>query len=380
MVLEFKSEEKLTSDMVASWSAGLKIKPSLRSGSAVLGFFQSVATQLAYNQMLIEAINAFARASTAVGADLDLWMADFGFLRLASEKATGTVTLTLLSAQESAILVPVGLQFSTLDGSQFFEIIADTNKSAWSTEQQSYLIPSSVLSIDVTVRALLPGALGNVQPGKINQIVTGSESIDRVTNAQILSGGREAETDEEFRKRFVLWINSRSKATRDAILEAALGVKAGLNVKLAENVDQNGNARPGFFTVVIDDGSGDPPSGLIELVRAAIAEVVGFTIQFVVVGPTPIDSNVSMVINFKVDAIENEVLAAVIKALYDYVNALPIGETLYLSQLVAVAQGVTGVLSVEPNSTVIDDEEADLVAAEYEVIRLPLENLTVTAA
>ena len=51
---------------------------------------------------------------------------------------------------------------------------------------------------------------------------------------------------------------------------------------VGENVDPSGAARPGFFTVTVDDGSGAPPAALIAAITAAVDRVRPVGTQFAV--------------------------------------------------------------------------------------------------
>lgn len=381
MAIVVKTHAKFVSDMAASWAADLGIEPSLPEGDPVLAWFESVASQLENVLGQIQVINAFARASTANGADLDSFFdGDFGFPRLQPQKANGIVTFSLRSIRNTATVINLGSLVQNADGSQVFEVIADTNIAGWSSEQNAYLIPSGQLSVDARVRALLAGSGGDLQPGKVISIITGN--ADAVTNENAFSGGTDVETDADYRKRFPLWINSRSKATRDAIFEAVIELVP--NVKLVENRRPptedvpDGPEEEAYFTVIIDDGTGDPPDSLITLVTQAVEAVRGFTIEFSVIKPQAEDLQVAMTINVDPDFEEGTVSGNVRTALFEYVNGLEIGKSLYLSKLITVASNVEGVLNVEAESTTVNTLEQDFVATQFQVLRLAEEDLAVT--
>lgn len=378
-----KTHPKLVSDMSASWGAALvpPIEPNLPVGDPVRSWIESVATQLQYVLFQIESIRAYARAQTATGNDLDTFFdGDFGFPRKLPQKANGIVTFSLLSVRSTATPIPLGTLVQNFDGTQVFEVIADTSIVGWSSEQNAYIIPSGQLSVNARVRALLAGSGGNLQPGKVVSIVNGP--ADRVTNSLALSGGTDTETDEEYRRRFPLWINSRSKATRDAIYEAV--IKLVSNVKLVENRRPptvevpEGPEEEAYFTVIIDDGTGAPSAGLITQVTEAVEAVRGFTIEFTVIGPEAVDLLVAMIIHVDPDFEEDAVSNAVRDAIFAYINGLQIGDPLYLSKLVATASNIEGVLSIEPESTLIDGLQQDYVSTQFEVLRIAEEDLAVT--
>lgn len=371
MTLDIKSHDQIVSDLVAGWAAQLGLVPILVPGDPALAYFESEASQVTYQQYLLEAANKFARATTAEGADLDSFMEQFGFIRLPAVAATGTATIKLAQAKATAVTIPVNTVLQTLDSNPIqYKVIADTSKSGWNANINGYVIPIGQLSVDASVQAVLAGSSSNLTADRLVQIVSPGTGADSSTNSQTINSGKDAETDVDFRARFVLWINSRSRATKDAILSAVQGVQQGLNIQLYENIDSLGAVRNGYFVVVIDDGSGAPSQTLKDKVRDAVEPIRGFTIQFIVIGPTKVDATIAMNVKILSGYVQNDVLAAVKNAVMSHVNALKIGESLRIYKLIQVAINAhAGVETVQPNSVLVNSAEADLTATQFQVIR-----------
>lgn len=369
MPLNLKSHEELTNDAVALWAAELGLSPFLKSGDPLLAIMHALSAQALWLQALVNMVNKYARASTAEGEDLDSWMADYGFKRLPAVKARGECRFLISNPRSENALIPPGARVQTAGGGIVYEVIKDTTQAHWDEAVGAYKISAGSTYADCTVQAIVAGSASNVQALNLKQQSSTIIGIDEVKNLASISNGQDPEIDQKLRNRFILFINSLSKGTNQAVLSAALNVQSGLDVRLVANKDQSGEDRDGYFTVVIDDGSGEPNSDLLQAVTDAIAPVRAFTIDYVVIAPELLDAEVELNIKIKPTSNESTVLTQVQAAVIEYVNNLKIGETLYVYNLVAVALANPGVQSVQPNSVKINDTEDDLDATEYQVVR-----------
>ena len=120
-----------------------------------------------------------------------------------------------------------------------------------------------------------------------------------------------------------------------------------------------------------------PPSSLLNAVSAAIGAVAGFTIQYNVIAP--VLDTVAIVLNVAIasGSVSGTVTAAVQAAIVAYVNSLPIGQELLLSELVTTAQGVAGVASVELSSVTIAGSAANYTPVSTGVVRTTTSDVTI---
>ena len=226
------------------------------------------------------------------------------------------------------------------------------------------------MTATVSVESLAAGADQNVQSGQLVEIVSAiAGGPDLVTNEQPITSGLDAESDQAFRERFVLYINSLSKGTTKAIETAVRNLQNGLDLKVLSNKDINNNDLPGTVTIILDDGSGTPSAELLANALSAAEQVRAAAIQVFIVAPNKVDIAVALSIRTTPTANTAEVQSAVSAAIVDYVNTLKIGDTLYLSSLMDVALAVSDVVSVQPNSLKINTLEADKEVDETEVIK-----------
>lgn len=354
--LTYKTQDQFVGDMTTDWAAQTGQTPVLLPGDPALAIFQSQAVQDVFLQFLIQAVLAAARLSTATGADVDTFVADYGLTREAATLAQGPVTLTALTAPSSQVLIPAGTVVQTTGGAIQYQLIADTTQAAWSATLNAYVLQAGQTSITATAQALLAGSAYNVQAGQIDELVSAVPGVDTVTNAASITNGLDQETDAALRVRFVEYLISLFKATEDAILFAVNSVQQGLDVLALENINVALNPQNGVVTVIIDDGSGNPPSSLIAAVQAAVNGVRAFAIPITVIGPAV--KNVSIALNIRIAGNPTET-SGVIKqnvqnAVLNYVNALTLGRTLYLNKLAEVAiDADANVVSVQPGSITI---------------------------
>jgi uncharacterized phage protein gp47/JayE len=255
--LNIKSFTELVSEQVTAIQAQAARLVDFSIGSILRSLAESNAGVAMWIQQLIVKLLVTTRAATCSGEDLDSWMADFSFPRLSAVQATGWVTFSRFTATSQA-LIPLGTQVTTTDGSESYSVIADTTVNAWDASPSGYVIAAGVSSLSVPVRADTAGAAGNAQPGTVT-VMTGSVLyVDKVTNTEAFVNGMDAESDDDYRARFVLWIASLSKATRAAIEFALSNLQRSVSFTLTENLDWDGTPHPGYFYAVVDDGSGAP--------------------------------------------------------------------------------------------------------------------------
>lgn len=377
MTIPQKTFQQLVSDLVTSWSNNIGIVPTLNSGDALLAIFQAASGQLDFLQGQVLAVNNLSRAQTSVGADLDTWMAQFDFFRLPAVSAEDSVTFSSLIPAATQLLIPAGSIVQTTGGAIQYTVIADTTQPTWSPVYNAYVLAASQSSLAATVEASLAGSASNVIAGQLNQIASSIPGIDTVSNGSPIDNGVDAESDNAFLARFPLYLASLAEATETAIVNAAGSVQQGLQIVPLENINSSGGAQLGAFTIVVDNGTGSPPSGLLSLIYSAVYAVRGFTIQPFVRAPSVVTAIISLAIRvasgFSQTAVEN----AVKNAVSEYTNSTVIGGTLFISGIESAALSVAGVISIQPSNTTINSSGTDLVLTNIEAARNSSSNISV---
>lgn len=355
MAIATKTFDQLVTDQVTAIQSKAKALMDFAIGSILRSLIESNSTVALWLQGLLLQILTITRAATSSGADLDSWAADFSFTRLAATYATGQVTFSRFSSALSAF-IPVGTKVQTPDATpQIFAVIADTTNAYYSAALGGYTVPANTVSIAVPVKAAATGSAGNVLAGKCSTLTSSIPGIDTVTNANAYTNGLDAESDSALRTRFVAYLGSLSKATKNAIGNAIMAVQQGLSYTLTENYNYSGTLTPGYFYAVVDDGSGNPPSGLLSSISNAIDTVRPFTSTFGVFAPVLQSANVGLTItsaNHTADA------ALALAAIQAYIASLTIGASLPYTKLAQLAYDasstITNVTAVTLNSATAD--------------------------
>lgn len=355
--LTTKTFSTLVSDFVAAVQSASSVLVDFATGSILRAISEGMASVVIWLESLILLLLQTTRAATSSGTDLDTWMADYSLTRLPAKAATGNVTFARFTPTLQA-LVPVGTVIQSADGTQQYAVVADTTNAAYSASQDGYVIEAGVSSVAAAVQAVNTGAATNAAVNTITVITQAIPSVDTVTNALAFTNGEDAETDTALRARFVAYIANLSKATKDAIGYAITSLQTGVSYSLVENYAYNGTYTPGYFYVVVDDGSGDPPSTFLDSVSNAVDAVRGFTASFGVFAPVVVNATVAMsaTIASGYDPTATKALAQT--AIDDYIDSLTLGQTLPYTRLAQIAYdaspGITNITGVTLNGGTSD--------------------------
>jgi uncharacterized phage protein gp47/JayE len=242
MNLNLKAFSQLIEDMGAALQSSASSLIDVSVGSVVRAIFEANASVVLWLQWLVVQVLQSTRASTSNGPDLDSWMQDFSMTRLPAVPSTGIVTFSRFGTSLPAA-IPVGTVVKTADGSLSFSVAEDMNISIWQDNTSTYVLPIGVASSDLPVVCLTSGLVGNVLAGTITVIASSLPGVDQVGNANPLSNGADAESDQAFRIRFQSFLATRSRATLLAVQNAIANVQQDLDVAIEENTASDGTAR-----------------------------------------------------------------------------------------------------------------------------------------
>jgi uncharacterized phage protein gp47/JayE len=367
MALNTQSFSQLLSTMVTAVQGAAATLVDTTIGSILRAVLEAVGAVVLWLQGMLLQILSLTRAATSNSSDLDSWMADYGLTRLAAVAASGSVTFSRFTTTTQAV-VPIGATVQTQDGTQTYTVTLDTTNPAYSSVQGGYVLAVGVASVTVPVLANTAGSAGNAAPGIINTITSTITGVSTVTNALQFSNGADAETDTAFRARFVTYIASLSEATKTAIGNAIAAIQPGVSYLIVENLTYAGAAQLDYFYVVVDDGSGNPPSSFITKVSNAVDAVRPLTSTFGVYAPVVVTANIVTTITTASGYTHSAVTALVQAAIEAYVDALPLGATLPLTRLDQIAYDASpGVTNV--TGTTINGSTADLTSTSVQVIK-----------
>jgi uncharacterized phage protein gp47/JayE len=299
-------------------------------------------------------------------------MADFGFARLGAVASTGQVTFARFQPTAAAV-VPVGAIVATSVGGAQFVVTADPTNAAYSTNANGtgvagYTVAANVPSIAVAAAAVTPGSAGNILAGTISLLLQPISGIDTATNGAAFVGGLDPESDAAFRVRFQAFIAALMKGTTTAYSYALTSLQSGLTFQILENTAPNLTAQLGFVTICLDDGTGNPPSSLIQAALAAVEAVRCAGITVGIIPPQIVSANIAMTLASTITANHAADVAAASNALQVYINALPVGSTLPFSRLSQVAYDASPNISNVTGVT-LNGGTADLTVTTLQVVK-----------
>ena len=372
--------DEFTSIQVVGAQASALLPLDYRVGSDLLALAEGATAGFLYQQANILTLLSLTRAATSVGDDLDTFFADFNFPRLPATYATGAATLHRDSATTAVSVAADGTATFVVDGqTQQYIVVADGSNPNYDPNTGRYAAGVGVTDLAVTVKSDTPGSAGNV-PIATELLLSGTTSgFDTATATSGFANGQGGETDTAYRARFVLYLRSLARGTKDAIGAAILSVQANLTYTIANNQDPAGNFEPGNFVVTVDDGSGSPPASLIAAVDAAVTAYQANTVSHNVRAPTVIYADISLGLVFAPGTIVSDELPRIASVVSDYVNTLPLGQSLSITRLSNViylaSASVTNVINVMLNT-----RNGDLIAGPAQTIKLRNNGLAISTA
>lgn len=219
------SQSQIAEQMVAQLRL-LKPTISAEVGTPERLILDTVAGALAESSIDLIGLQEALNVDSKFGTNLTNFMALFGFSRTVASTATGFVKFSRNSPANVDIQIPSGVILkshipTTTDGIlQEFATTAGATLHAGSLETE--LVP---------IRALQPGAPGNVPAEAITIMVFGASilGITGVTNPAATTGGAEQESDNELKTRFKNSVFRNLAGTEDQFL--ALSVATAFSTK-----------------------------------------------------------------------------------------------------------------------------------------------------
>lgn len=169
-------------------------------------------------------------------------------------------------AQGGNRFIPANTTVQTAQGASIVAV-------AFVTTSAATIIDGEVTVTDVPVRCQVPGTIGNVSRGAIKEIL-GVPFSGTVFNDFGFNNGREADTDDDIKKRIKDYEQAKSKGTEQAIETAAQDVVAKDELKKVQSASVVRYA-DSTTDLVFDDGTGYEPSFLGAPFETVVDAAVG---------------------------------------------------------------------------------------------------------
>lgn len=194
----YKTYDQIVSEMQSDMLASGSQATDFTDGSQIQTMIQVTSRALYTEWFMLELLVELFFVSSCEGPLLDLRTQERGVYRNLGEAATGPITFSRTTASPIGTEILAGTQFATLDGSIVLTTNADDSlPSGWETGQTN-------------VTCTTVGVAGNLAAGTVLQVVGPSPAgLQTITvGPQALSGGVDAETDDELRTRYLFVIQN----------------------------------------------------------------------------------------------------------------------------------------------------------------------------
>lgn len=212
-------------------------------GSAIRAMYDAYSIEL-------EALYMLTAENIETGIEEGLISA-FGFETRPAQRAYGDLTISLYSEMDTPTLIARGTTFRSSD-------------PLYTTTYQApvdYYIPANVRVYTIRVVCTEEGLVGNIPANKITIMDTGIRNFSGATNDEAFLTGREAETYEQAKHRFQLFIEAIGRGTKQSLKYGAYTVPEITGVFVDEKV--------GIAYVYCHDSNGDLPDDIREEVIKA---------------------------------------------------------------------------------------------------------------
>ncbi|ULO08942.1 baseplate J/gp47 family protein [Paenibacillus sp. 19GGS1-52] len=322
---------------------------------------------------------------TATGNNLDRLGPQVGITRTLAQWASGQITITGIPGY----VVPAGFRASTASGVVFETLEAVTLTAGTGT---------------VAIEALEAGAGGNWGTGMITVVVNPVPDIINVINAAPITGGREKETDAEFRNRFDQSVAGGGAASVDALRGGLLRLPTVRAAAVIENTtmttDSVGRPAKSFQSYVLGGDEQEiadtifaTKSGGIESYGAISVQVEDLggqphTVKFSRAAEVAIKVSVTVTKNDQYPADGDEqVRSAIIRyiggtdAVGSYYNGLSMGGSVVYTRLISAVYSVEGVEDVALTVGKVTGSlgSSNVVTQAYEVAQTTAAQTTVSS-
>ncbi|EPZ47624.1 hypothetical protein N007_05040 [Alicyclobacillus acidoterrestris ATCC 49025] len=308
------------------------------SSSSVIGvILAAIASVVDELTTAISVAQQQAYLATATGTNLDNKANDFGITRKQATYAQWTFVATKEVPSQSIITIPAGSLITTQPDSSGTGITYTVD-----TDTQ---LPIGSTKVNIPVTCTVAGTQGNIAVGTQLLWASAVPGIDGVEFDDSSNGtpAIDTETDDALRARALAAFKGLSISTTNwytSTAESVTGVSSALVVPQGRG--------PGTVDIyIVGDGNTVPSDTIIANTQTVIDAGRVITDDAKVFAPSPVSVDVTMTIKATAGYDPDETAVQVQTAIENYISGLGIGGgingTLYVSQLQAVALGVTGV-------------------------------------
>ncbi len=349
MPFQTKDFVSIVAGMINHMRAATSRITDFRIGSAARTLVEGPAAEIdeLYQQFLNGVVEAIPSA---------LYLS-FNFERLPAAAATGVVLFSIAAPASTAVVIPAGTQVSTADGLKTYETLAAAT------------IAPGLLTASASIRATAVGVGFNAGAGDIVSVASAPSGVT-VNNVAPISSGRDTESDDQRRLRFVEFVASLSRGplasiefgAKQATLVDTFGVitERVAEARAFEQYRVSGTRPLGFVDVYVYNGGSGASAGLVTRAQQVLdgtSQAVGYKAAGVVckvaaatLRTVPLNVTLRMI----GDELTATQAASLTAELADAIARTPIGSTLAVASLASAAFRVQGVLNFRTTNLLAD--------------------------
>lgn len=276
---------------------------------------------------------------TATGAQLDLHGVQRGVTRYGAEKAVGVVSFSRYLPLSFDLVVPKGTVCAT-SGEPVVE---------YQTTQEAVLA-SGQLTVDVPVEAVVAGSAGNAAAGYVTTLVNAPTGINYASNENPITGGRDPESDEDYRKRVLdAWSHCPNGTNADYYRQIALDTEGITSVQV---VPQSSGA--GTIALYLWGEEVAPSSELLSAVEAKLEsrKELGVTVKVQAARMVPVNIGIQVQLPEEVDFTwAQQQISQNVEAFF---KSLQVGQGFFKTDLTRVVLNTVAAEQVEYSSVTRD--------------------------
>lgn len=318
---------------------------SLNDGGDMALRFYALAAQLSTLWAQADYVNRQCFPQTAVGEALDRHAEMRGLERGGAVKAVGTLRFSIENAVSRDLFIPGNTRCMTADGRDFV-----TTEGA--------AIRAGTLYCDAPAEAVEAGEGGNVSAGSVVYMQLAPVGVRSCVNPAAFVFGKDAESDDELRKRVLASYKTLPNGGNAAYYESLVLDTAGV---AAASVLPRARGR-GTVDIVIASDSGIPSQELIDEVSGKLDVRREICVDIAVQEPETVTVNIAAELetdpSYNAQSVADEVEAR----LRGYFGGKMLGRSVKLAELGYIIYSVPGVENYS-----ISSPSADVSIEGYEL-------------
>lgn len=325
-------------------SSGLE----LNDGGDMALRFRALAAQLGSLHCEADYVTVQGMPQTASGENLDYYAQLKGLERTPAVKASGTITFYGL----------VGASATVEKGTR---CLGNNGVEYVTTEKKSFT--AGQMSCEVAAEATVAGSVGNIAIGGVETMTLPPVGVIDCQNTVAFTGGRDAESDEELRKRvlssYKSVINGGNKEYYRQLAATVNGIAAAQVIPQKRGV--------GTVDVVVASARGVPTAAQIAEVQALMDENREVCTDVLVKSPQTVSVPVTATVTAKSGYDQKSLCSKVKAALSKYFTGELLGVAVRRAELERIISAVAGVesctLSLPTQDVALDADELPVAGA-----------------